>query len=49
MGFRSGIEFKRGLVKFYRAVVIAFHLCLIGVLEDFPGAGEGFLAHDLVM
>jgi hypothetical protein len=24
-------------------------LCLIGVLENFPGAREGFLAHDLFM
>jgi hypothetical protein len=36
------------LIQFDSALIVAFHLCLIGVLQHFPRARKGFLArrHD---
>jgi hypothetical protein len=47
--FRGGIKVQRRAVELDGALVITFHLRLIRVLEHFPSAREGFLAHDLGM
>src|SRR5207248_2265630 len=46
MGLGRGVQFKRRLIELDGAIVIAFHLRLIGVLQDFPRAGEGLHAHE---
>ena len=45
VGFGGRMKIERGLVKFDGAIVIAFHLCLISVLQNFPGASQGLLIH----
>ena len=50
-GVRFGrrMKIQRGLIEFYRAVVIAFHLRLIGILQHFPGARQGLLIHEAIV
>src|SRR5882757_7976561 len=43
--FRGRKKFQRRLVQLYRAVIIAFHLRLIRILQNFPCARQGFPAH----
>src|SRR5262249_21122590 len=40
----SRMEVKGRLIELDGALVVALHLGLIAVLEDFPGAGQGLLA-----
>src|SRR5580704_13759920 len=40
------MKVQRRLVKLDRAIVITFHLCLIGVLQHFPRASQGLLIHE---
>ena len=41
----GGVHFEGKSVKLDGAIVIAFHLRLVGVLQDFPRAREGVQAH----
>ena len=43
----SGVQFERGLIELHGAIVVALHLGLVSVLEDFPRPRQGFLAHGL--
>ena len=43
----SGVQFERGLIELHGPVVVALHLGLVSVLEDFPRPRQGFLAHGL--
>src|SRR6202000_259428 len=43
--FRRRAKVERRLIEFDSALIVAFHLCLIGVLQHFPRARKGFLAH----
>src|SRR5260370_3139550 len=45
VSFRGGMQFERRLIELNGAIVVAFHLRLVGVLQDFPGPREGFHAH----
>jgi hypothetical protein len=49
VGFGGRMELQGRLVKFNGAIVIAFHLCLISVLKDFPGASQGLLIHGVIV
>jgi len=42
----GGVHFEGKAVKLDGAIVIAFHLRLVGVLQDFPGARVGVHAHE---
>src|SRR5882757_5019103 len=43
--FRGRKKLQRRLVQLHRAVVVAFHLRLICILQNFPCARQGFPAH----
>ncbi len=45
MRFGGRVQFERSLIELYGAVVVAFHLRLIGVLQNFPGTRQGLLIH----
>jgi hypothetical protein len=49
VSFGGGMEIERGLVKLNGTIVIAFHLCLISVLQNFPGASQGLLIHGAIV
>src|SRR6267378_1097227 len=45
MSLGRGMELQRRLIQLDGAVVVAFHLCLISVLQNFPCSREGLHAH----
>jgi len=47
VGLGSGVQFERGLIELDGPVVVALHLGLVSVLQDFPRPRQGFLAHGL--
>src|SRR6267143_1999552 len=42
---RESLLLQRRLIQLDGAVVVAFHLCLISVLQNFPCSREGLQAH----
>src|SRR5229473_5268209 len=45
MSLGRGMQLQRRLIQLDGAVVVAFHLCLISVLQNFPCSREGLHAH----
>ncbi len=45
VGLGRRVKFERGLIELDGPVVVALHLGLVSVLEDFPRPRQGFLAH----
>ena len=49
MRFGGRMKIERRVVEFDRPIVITFHLCLIGVLQHFPGASQRLLIHEAIV
>src|SRR5713226_4723214 len=45
MGLGGRMQVQRRLIEFDGAIIVAFHLRLVGVLQDFPCLREGLHAH----
>src|SRR5262249_49068631 len=44
-----GMQIQRRLIKLDGAIVVAFHLRLISVLQNFPSLREGLLGHVVIV
>ncbi len=49
VGFGGRMKVQGRLVEFDSAIVVAFHLRLIGVLQHLPRASQGLLIHDAIV
>src|SRR5262249_14319282 len=45
VGFGRRMQIERRLIELDGAIVVAFHLRLIGILQDFPSLSKGLLIH----
>src|SRR5260370_2063533 len=45
MRLGGGMQLQRGLIQLHGALVVAFHLGLVRILQNFPSARPGFAAH----
>src|SRR5260370_32868 len=48
MRLGGGMQLERSLIELYRALVVAFHLRLIRVLQNFPCTRQGILIHGTI-
>ena len=49
MRFRGRVQIERRLIQFHGVIVVAFHLCLISVLQYFPRASQSLLIHEPIV